>query len=83
MIWLIDLQANPESTVGALTMAGKGVRVLITPTSDFGEMLSCINGKLPCMAMLFFVVIYYSVDTIKITSIGFAACYLDIRFNGT
>ncbi|XP_049395815.1 26S proteasome non-ATPase regulatory subunit 4 homolog [Solanum stenotomum] len=36
--------ANPESTVGALTMAGKGVRVLITPTSDFGEMLSCING---------------------------------------
>ncbi|KAG5614188.1 hypothetical protein H5410_014012 [Solanum commersonii] len=36
--------ANPESTVGALTMAGKGVRVLITPTSDFGEMLSCSNG---------------------------------------
>uniref|UniRef100_M1C253 26S proteasome non-ATPase regulatory subunit 4 homolog n=1 Tax=Solanum tuberosum TaxID=4113 RepID=M1C253_SOLTU len=36
--------ANPESTVGALTMAGKGVRVLITPTNDFGEMLSCING---------------------------------------
>ncbi|XP_049365321.1 26S proteasome non-ATPase regulatory subunit 4 homolog [Solanum verrucosum] len=38
------IQANSESTVGALTMAGKGVRVLITPTSDFGEMLSCING---------------------------------------
>ncbi|WMV18058.1 hypothetical protein MTR67_011443 [Solanum verrucosum] len=37
--------ANSESTVGALTMAGKGVRVLITPTSDFGEMLSCINAS--------------------------------------
>lgn len=83
MIWLIYLQSNPENTVGALSMAGKGVRVLVTPTSDFGEQLSCIRGKLLCMAMLFFLVIYYSVDAIKITSIGFAACYLDIRFNGS
>ncbi|XP_055828296.1 26S proteasome non-ATPase regulatory subunit 4 homolog isoform X3 [Solanum dulcamara] len=36
--------SNPENTVGALTMAGKGVRVLVTPTSDFGEQLSCIRG---------------------------------------
>ncbi|KAL3646041.1 proteasome regulatory particle base subunit rpn10 [Castilleja foliolosa] len=26
-------QSNPENTVGVLTMAGKGARVLVTPTS--------------------------------------------------
>lgn len=64
-------------------MAGKGVHVLLTPTSDFGEMLSCISGNVLCMAMLFFIVIYYSVDATKYTPISFAACYLDISFNGS
>ncbi|KAL1569763.1 26S proteasome non-ATPase regulatory subunit 4 [Salvia divinorum] len=37
-------QANPENTVGVLTMAGKGVRVLVTPTSDLGKILACAHG---------------------------------------
>ncbi|KAH6755909.1 regulatory particle non-ATPase 10 [Perilla frutescens var. hirtella] len=37
-------QANPENTVGVLTMAGKGVRVLVTPTSDLGKILACTHG---------------------------------------
>ncbi|KAK4340736.1 hypothetical protein RND71_039237 [Anisodus tanguticus] len=37
-------QSNPENTVGVLTMAGKGVRVLVTPTSDLGKMLACMHG---------------------------------------
>ncbi|KAM1003164.1 hypothetical protein ACFX13_003559 [Malus domestica] len=37
-------QANPENTVGVLTMAGKGVRVLATPTSDLGRILACMHG---------------------------------------
>ncbi|XP_059282390.1 26S proteasome non-ATPase regulatory subunit 4 homolog isoform X1 [Lycium ferocissimum] len=37
-------QSNPENTVGALTMAGKGVHVLVTPTSDLGKMLACMHG---------------------------------------
>ncbi|XP_009614510.1 26S proteasome non-ATPase regulatory subunit 4 homolog isoform X2 [Nicotiana tabacum] len=37
-------QSNPENTVGVLTMAGKGVRVLVTPTSDLGKMLACTHG---------------------------------------
>ncbi|KMZ70310.1 putative 26S proteasome non-atpase regulatory subunit [Zostera marina] len=37
-------QANPENTVGILTMAGKGVRVLVTPTSDLGKILGCMHG---------------------------------------
>lgn len=37
-------QSNPENTVGVLTMAGKGVRVLATPTSDLGKILSCMHG---------------------------------------
>ncbi|GMY05465.1 26S proteasome non-ATPase regulatory subunit 4 homolog [Fagus crenata] len=36
-------QANPENTVGILTMAGKGVRVLATPTSDLGKILACMH----------------------------------------
>jgi hypothetical protein len=30
-----------------MTMAGKGVRVLVTPTSDLGKILACMHGKLP------------------------------------
>ncbi|XP_057784115.1 26S proteasome non-ATPase regulatory subunit 4 homolog isoform X2 [Salvia miltiorrhiza] len=37
-------QNNPENTVGVLTMAGKGVRVLVTPTSDLGKILACAHG---------------------------------------
>ena len=38
------VQSNPENTVGVLTMAGKGVRVLVTPTSDLGKILACMHG---------------------------------------
>lgn len=37
-------QSNPENTVGVLTMAGKGVRVLVTPTADLGRILSSMHG---------------------------------------
>ncbi|CAL0314482.1 unnamed protein product [Lupinus luteus] len=37
-------QSNPENTVGVLTMSGKGVRVLVTPTSDLGKILACMHG---------------------------------------
>lgn len=37
-------QSNPENTVGVLTMAGKGVRVLVTPTSDLSKILACMHG---------------------------------------
>ncbi|XP_060192003.1 26S proteasome non-ATPase regulatory subunit 4 homolog [Lycium barbarum] len=37
-------QSNPENTVGLLTMAGKGVRVLVTPTSDLAKILACMHG---------------------------------------
>ncbi|EOX90819.1 26S proteasome non-ATPase regulatory subunit 4 isoform 1 [Theobroma cacao] len=37
-------QSNPENTVGVLIMAGKGVRVLVTPTSDLGKLLACMHG---------------------------------------
>lgn len=30
--------------MGILTMAGKGVRVLTTPTSDLGKILACMHG---------------------------------------
>ncbi|XP_031270816.1 26S proteasome non-ATPase regulatory subunit 4 homolog [Pistacia vera] len=36
-------QSNPENTVGILTMAGKGVRVLTTPTTDLGKILACLH----------------------------------------
>ncbi|XP_044508541.1 26S proteasome non-ATPase regulatory subunit 4 homolog [Mangifera indica] len=36
-------QSNPENTVGVLTMAGKGVRVLTTPTTDLGKILACMH----------------------------------------
>lgn len=44
--FLCVIQSNPENTVGILTMAGKGVRVLVTPTSDLGKILACMHGKL-------------------------------------
>jgi len=37
-------QQNPESTVGVLTMAGRGVELLVSPTDDIGKLLSCLHG---------------------------------------
>ncbi|MQL92967.1 hypothetical protein Taro_025607 [Colocasia esculenta] len=37
-------QSNPENTVGILTMGGKGVRVLVTPTSDLGKILGSFHA---------------------------------------
>lgn len=36
-------QANPESTVGVLAMAGKSVQVLSSPTDNMGALLSAIH----------------------------------------
>ncbi|CAI5732634.1 unnamed protein product [Peronospora destructor] len=36
-------QANPESTVGVLAMAGKSIQVLASPTDDMGTLLSAIH----------------------------------------
>lgn len=36
-------QANPENTVGVLTMSGKTPRVLVTPTPDLGKVLTCMT----------------------------------------
>lgn len=45
VLFLVCLwQSNPENTVGVLTMAGKGVRVLVTPTTDLGKILACMHG---------------------------------------
>lgn len=43
-VMYVFMQSNPENTVGVLTLAGKGVRVLVTPTSDLGKILSCMHG---------------------------------------
>lgn len=32
--------------MGILTMAGKSVRVLVTPTTDLGKILGCMHGKI-------------------------------------
>lgn len=45
MNFCLVIQSNPENTVGVLTMAGKGVRVLVTPTSDLGKILACMHGQ--------------------------------------
>ncbi|KAK8302136.1 hypothetical protein V6Z11_D04G066700 [Gossypium hirsutum] len=36
--------SNLKNMVGILTMAGKGVRVLATPTSELGKILPCMHG---------------------------------------
>ncbi|RZC57517.1 hypothetical protein C5167_004823 [Papaver somniferum] len=40
---MVVVQSNPENTLGILTMAGKCVRVLVTPTSDLGKILACVD----------------------------------------
>lgn len=47
------MQSNPENTVGILTMAGKGVRVLVTPTSDLGKILASVHGMFSVGALPF------------------------------
>ena len=37
-------QANPENTVGVLTMAGKSPRVLVAPTPDLGKILNSMQN---------------------------------------
>lgn len=36
-------EANPESTVGILTMAGKTPRVILTPTTEIGKVLNALQ----------------------------------------
>lgn len=37
-------QSNPESTVGILTMAGKSVQVLASPTENMGTLLTAVHS---------------------------------------
>ena len=37
-------QANPENTVGVMTMAGKASSVVVTPTTDLGKILTALHG---------------------------------------
>ena len=39
MIFSAKTQANPESSVGLMSMGGKGPEVLVTLTTDFGKVL--------------------------------------------
>ena len=39
-------EANPENTVGVLTMAGKTPRILVTPTTDLGKILNSMQVTL-------------------------------------
>jgi 26S proteasome regulatory subunit N10 len=40
----VKTQSNPENTVGVLTMAGKGVEVRVSMTSDVGKVLAQSHG---------------------------------------
>eukprot|EP00290_Baffinella_frigidus_P035616 CAMPEP_0180317954 /NCGR_PEP_ID=MMETSP0988-20121125/34137_1 /TAXON_ID=697907 /ORGANISM="non described non described, Strain CCMP2293" /LENGTH=398 /DNA_ID=CAMNT_0022303293 /DNA_START=40 /DNA_END=1232 /DNA_ORIENTATION=+ len=40
----VKTQQNPESTVGVMTMAGRGPEVLVTPTQDLGKILTALHG---------------------------------------
>ncbi|KAH1206277.1 26S proteasome non-ATPase regulatory subunit 4 [Glycine max] len=65
-------QSNPENTVGVLTMAGKGVRVLVTPTSDLGKILACMHGQfllLECLEQLW-------LDSSILVSVDLFSCFL-------
>lgn len=63
--YMIMLQSNPENTVGVMTMAGKGVRVLVTPTSDLGKILACMHGMSALFhhvfTVLFFLIFHPSI----------------------
>lgn len=44
LIFQAKTQANPESSVGLMTMGGKGPEVLVTLTTDFGKILSGLHA---------------------------------------
>ncbi|KAI3699320.1 hypothetical protein L2E82_43553 [Cichorium intybus] len=47
-VCLVDAKnSNPENTIGVLTMAGKGVRVLVTPTSSPRRLIETTACRLP------------------------------------
>eukprot|EP00235_Prasinoderma_singulare_P004020 CAMPEP_0119175534 /NCGR_PEP_ID=MMETSP1315-20130426/42421_1 /TAXON_ID=676789 /ORGANISM="Prasinoderma singularis, Strain RCC927" /LENGTH=388 /DNA_ID=CAMNT_0007169601 /DNA_START=9 /DNA_END=1175 /DNA_ORIENTATION=+ len=37
-------QANPENTVGVMTMGGANASVIVTPTADLGKILTALHG---------------------------------------
>jgi len=37
-------QPHTTNQVGVLTMAGRGVELLVSPTDDVGKLLSCLHG---------------------------------------
>ena len=43
LIFGAKTQANPESSVGLMSMGGKGPEVLVTLTTDFGKVLDGIH----------------------------------------
>ena len=43
MIFNVKTQANPESSVGLMSMGGKGPEVLVTLTTDLGKILDGIH----------------------------------------
>jgi hypothetical protein len=43
MICTDRTSSNPENTVGVLTMAGRGVDLLVSPTEDAGKILACFT----------------------------------------
>ena len=43
LIFSAKTQANPESSVGLMNMAGRGPEMLVTLTTDFGKLLDGIH----------------------------------------
>eukprot|EP00171_Calliarthron_tuberculosum_P016396 IDg16396t1 len=43
MLCSSKINANPESTVGLLSMAGRSARILVTSTRDPGQLFSCMH----------------------------------------
>lgn len=37
------MQSNPESTVGVMTLAGRGPEVLVSPTEDMGKIMNAVH----------------------------------------
>lgn len=79
---VVVLQSNPENTVGILTMAGRGVRVLVTPTSDLGKILACMHGRIFLLifhsnllffvrVMLCFVLLLHNSHTIRLNNVKY------------
>ena len=68
MIFQAKTQANPESSVGLMSMAGKGPEVLTTLTTDLGKILEGMHRtKIKGYAHL--------ATGIKIAGVSFAASW--------